>query len=83
MFGSVGDVQIINCKYLNVRRNTFFDVNDLQRLVFTNIEELVLDDNAFSMRSGRNLRALEFKNVCVLLNFDKTLMFIPFIPGQN
>jgi hypothetical protein len=63
MFGSVGDVQVINCKHLNVKRDTFIDVNDLQRLSFVNIEELVLDENAFSIRSGRTLRSLEFRNV--------------------
>jgi hypothetical protein len=63
MFGSVGDVQVINCKHLYVKRDTFFDVNDLQRLSFVNIEELVLDENAFSIRSDRHLRSLEFINV--------------------
>lgn len=63
MSGNLNQIQIMNCKTLYVRKNTFTNLFMLRVVRFSNIENLILEPKSLEFQRTSNKLRLEFENV--------------------
>lgn len=65
MDGNIFQIRILNCKQLRIKSETFTSLSMLHNINVSNIENLILDVNAFAFRTTSNKIRLDFTNVSV------------------
>lgn len=61
--GNMFQITLRNCKILRIPGNTFSRISQLTRIIFQNIEDLVLDEYSLFIQQRQNRVKLEFYNV--------------------
>lgn len=63
MDGNIFQIRILNCKNLRIKSETFTSLLMLSNLIVSNVEHLILDENAFAFQAVSNKIRLDFINV--------------------
>lgn len=63
IIGNMFQITLRNCKILRIPSNTFSRISQLTRIIFQNIEDLILDEYSLFFQQRQNRVKLEFYNV--------------------
>lgn len=75
MSGNLNQIQIMNCKTLYVRKNTFINLFMLRLVRFRYIENLILEPKSLEFQRTSNKLRLEFENVRFLSMHKYSICF--------
>lgn len=71
LFGNVKELQIINCEHILLTSNILQAMTQLNKIVFSDINELVLQEYSMNLTRAQNRITVEFKKVFLLLKLLK------------
>ena len=63
LFGNVLELQIINCNHILLTPNILESLTQLSKVIFSEIEELILQEYSMNLTRGQSRISVEFKNV--------------------